>query len=208
MCDLQVLYREIRLITCECVICKCYTGKTAFQQQGQLPLERITPGPVFEKVGVDYAGPFDIKYGFLRKPTIVKVYLCLFVSLMVKAIHLELVSDLTTEAFIAALHRFICRRGLRMLIWSDHGTNFIGADSKLNDLFQFLKDKNSQTVISEFCTSQMIERDLSQCVLQILGDYGSPPSRAWNSFTLDHFECQADLWRIEHYNVSNWSLIK
>ena len=39
---------------------------------GQLPIERITPGSVFEKVGVDYAGPFQIKYGFVRKPTIMK----------------------------------------------------------------------------------------------------------------------------------------
>ena len=24
---------------------------------GQLPIERVTPGPIFDKVGVDYAGP-------------------------------------------------------------------------------------------------------------------------------------------------------
>ena len=151
------LRRTVQLITRECVICKRYTCKKAFQQQGQLPQERITPGPVFEKVGVDYAGPFDIKYGFVRKPTIVKAYLCLFVWLTVKAVHLELVTILTTEAFIAALRRFICRRGLPTLIWSDHRTNFIEADCELKDLFQFLKDKNSQTIISELCTSKMIE---------------------------------------------------
>ena len=44
-----------------------------------------------------------------------------------------------------------------MLIWSDHGTNFIGAEHELKDLFQFLKDKNYQTIILEFCTSKMIE---------------------------------------------------
>ncbi len=63
---------------------------------------------VFEKVGLDYAGPFLVKYGFVRKPVIVKAYLCVFVSLTVKAIHLELVSDLTSEA---ALRRFVARRG-------------------------------------------------------------------------------------------------
>ena len=101
------LRRAVRLITRECVICKRYSGKATFQQQGQLPQERISPGPVFEKVGVDYAGPFNIKYGYVRKLTIVKAYICLFVSLTVKAVHLELVSDLTTEAFIATLRRFI-----------------------------------------------------------------------------------------------------
>ena len=70
---------------------------------GQLPIERLTPRPVFDNVGIDYAGPIYIKYGYICKPTIIKSYVCVFVSLSVKAVHLELVSDLTTEAFIAAL---------------------------------------------------------------------------------------------------------
>ena len=73
------------------------------QMLGQLPIERLTAGPVFNKVGVDYAGPLLIKYGHVRKPTIVKSYICVSVSLTVKAVHLELVSDLTTDAFIACL---------------------------------------------------------------------------------------------------------
>ena len=76
---------------------------------GQLPLERVTPGPVFEKVGVDYAGPYYIKYESIRKPTIIKAYVCAFVSLSVKAVHLEAVSDLMTDAFVATLRRFIAR---------------------------------------------------------------------------------------------------
>ena len=78
---------------------------------GQLPAERITPDSVFDRIGLDYAGPFLVKYGSVRKPTIVKSYICVFVSLSVKAVHLELVSDLTSEAFIAALRRFTARRG-------------------------------------------------------------------------------------------------
>ena len=70
---------------------------------------------------MDNAGPFQIKYGLVHKPTIVKAYIRIFVSLSVKAVHLELVSDLTAEAFIAALHRFIARCGHPLLIWSDHG---------------------------------------------------------------------------------------
>ena len=70
---------------------------------GQLPLERVTPGCVFEKVGVDYADLFLIKYGMVRKLTLVKAYACIFVSLAVKTVHLEVVSDLTSESFIATL---------------------------------------------------------------------------------------------------------
>ena len=70
---------------------------------GQLPAERITPDIVFSHVGVDYARPLLIKFGYVRKPTLKKTYVCVFVSLSTKAVHLELVSDLTTEAFIAHL---------------------------------------------------------------------------------------------------------
>ena len=65
------------------------------------------PGPIFDKVGVDYAGTV---LGYVRKPTIVKAYICIFVSLTVKAVHLELVTDLTSDAFLACLRRFIARR--------------------------------------------------------------------------------------------------
>lgn len=80
------------------------------QMLGQLPIECSTPDSVFERVGVDYAGSFYIKYGFVRKPTIVEAYACIFVSLSVKAVHLELVSDLTSEAFIACLRCFVASR--------------------------------------------------------------------------------------------------
>ena len=71
---------------------------------GQLPVERVTPDIVFNKVGVDYAGPLLLKVGSTRRPTIIKAYVAVFVSLSTKAVHLELVSDLTTDAFLACLH--------------------------------------------------------------------------------------------------------
>lgn len=64
----------------------------------------------------------------VRKPTVVKAYICVFTSLTVKAVHLEVVSDLTTEAFIATLQQFAACRGHPTLIWSDNGKNFVGAN--------------------------------------------------------------------------------
>lgn len=52
----------------------------------------------------------------------------------VKAVHLKLVSDLTTEAFLATFNRFVARRGLPSSVYSDCGTNFVGASKKLFDL--------------------------------------------------------------------------
>ena len=109
---------------------------------GQLSIERVTPGSVFDKVGVDYAGPVLIKRGHVRRPTLVKAYVCVFVSLTVKAVHLELVSNLTSEAFVACLRTFIARCG-RPLIWSDHGINFVGAAHEIKELLQFLREQET-----------------------------------------------------------------
>ena len=114
---------------------------------------------MFDTVGVDFAGPISVKSGPTRKPTVVKSYICVFVSLTVKAVHLESVSDLTTEAFLASLRRFIARRGKPSLIMSDHGTNFTGAARELKELAEFLSLQKTQGVISDFCLSQHIAWD-------------------------------------------------
>ncbi|XP_033314653.1 uncharacterized protein LOC117213415 [Bombus bifarius] len=57
----------------------------------------------------------------------------------IKAVHIELVSDLTSEAFIAALRRFIARRGFCVTIYSDNGTNFVGANNELRELRNLLQ---------------------------------------------------------------------
>ncbi len=146
----------IRSIARQCVTCRKYAARPKPQMLGQLPIERITPGSVFDKVGVDYAGPVLIKYGYTRKPVIVKAYICVFVSLTVKAVHIELVTDLTSQAFLAALKRFISRRGLPSLIWSDNGTNFVGAATEIKELHQFLEQQFVQDDIQCYLSEKKI----------------------------------------------------
>ena len=147
----------IRSVTRQCITCRKQMVKPHPQLLGQLPTECVTPGLVFEKVGVDYAGPVYTKSGSTRRPIVSKSYICVFVSLSIKAVHLELVSSLTSEAFIATLRRFIARRGHPTLIMSDHGRNFVGADHELQDLFHFLEDSITKGAISEFCSTQRIQ---------------------------------------------------
>ena len=116
--------KSVNSITCGCVACRRHAEKPKLQQVGQLPIECVTPDLVFENVGMYYAGPV----------------ICIFVSLTVKAAHLEL----TTDAFLSALRRFI--RGKPKLLCSDHGTNFVGAHKELID---FLKDQQTQKVVSQ-----------------------------------------------------------
>ena len=79
--------------------------------------------------------------------------ICVSVHLSVKAVHLELVSNLTTEAFIGALRRFIAHRGKPCLIWSDHGTNFV---RELKEFIAFFQNQKTQGTLSEFCAMQNI----------------------------------------------------
>ena len=145
-----------RAIIRNCVRCKKIMSKPNTQVLGQLPADRLKPGIVFENVGVDYAGPVLVKSGRIRKPTITKAYIAIFVSFSVKAVHIEPVSDLTTESFIATLRRFIARRGKPTIIWSDHGTNFVGAARELKELYEFLKDNDHQEAITNYCSLQNI----------------------------------------------------
>ena len=149
-----VLHKAVRSITHQCVNCKRQSLRPQQQIIRRLPSERVTPAPVFKRFGVDYAGPFQIKYGHIRKPLVFKR---IFVCLAVKAVHLVVVSDLTTEAFIVALLHFIARCGEPTLIWSGHGTNFVGAKRELREKKHFFSNHSVQRVISEFCHDQNIE---------------------------------------------------
>ena len=150
-------HRAIRSLVRSCVTCRRQTPKTKPQVMGQLPPVRITPGIVLEHVGLDYAGPLYLKRGSVRKPTILKSYVCVFVSMSVKAVHLELVSDLSTDSFIACLRRFISRRGKPSSVWSDHGTNFVGANRILKELYAFLLSTKTNETICNFCSTRGID---------------------------------------------------
>ena len=122
---------------------------------GQFPFKRTSPDSMFERVSVNYAILHQVC--IVHKPTIVKAYACIFVSLSVKAVHLELVSDLTSKGFIACLRHFIAHRGKTSLIWSDHGTNFVGANRELKEFVEFLGHQRTQGIIAKFCSTQKIE---------------------------------------------------
>lgn len=145
----------VRKITRGCVRCFRVKPKRTTQYMGSLPEIRVVPAAPFEISGVDYAGPFLIKQGS-RKPTLVKAYIAVFVCMVTKSIHLELVSDMTSAAFIAALQRFVSRRGLIRELHSDNGSNFRGARTELHDLFILFRDYAAVHDIEAFCQTKEI----------------------------------------------------
>ncbi len=124
----------LKSVSPKCVICQKAYLKTTNQQMGMLPLDRTRPSPPFKRVKLGFAGPFTIRRGNPRKPTKVKAYACIFVCLVTRAIHLELCSDLSSEAFMATFQRFCARRGTPSHVFSDNGSNFLGAHNQLCEL--------------------------------------------------------------------------
>ncbi|XP_055610355.1 uncharacterized protein LOC129757230 [Uranotaenia lowii] len=129
--------------------------KSMEQFMGELPVARVTISPPFSRTGVDYFGPVYIRPGPRR--VAVKAYVSLFICLVTKAIHLELVSDLSTEKFLQALRRFIGRRAIPSDIYSDNGTNFVGARNQLQELFTNLRSKTHNQQVSKECSERGIQ---------------------------------------------------
>ncbi|XP_045534559.1 uncharacterized protein LOC123721125 [Papilio machaon] len=117
----------------KCLICAKLRAKTRSQLMGDLPSQRVTPSRPFLNSGVDFAGPFNILMSKGKGIRTSKAYIAIFICLSTKAIHLELVSDLTSEAFIAAFKRFVSRRGHCAQMWSDQGRTFIAANRELKE---------------------------------------------------------------------------
>lgn len=144
--------RNIRNVLSKCVRCKRFSVKACATPPIHLPLDRVRDSKVFEVVGIDLCGPL-----FLKQKA--KVWIVLFTCAVYRAIHLELVTNLSTEGFIQSLRRFIARRGRPTTIYTDNGTNFRGTNN-------ILKNLNWQKI------------ETSECLLPIKWKF-IPPTAAW-----------------------------
>ncbi|XP_036346348.1 uncharacterized protein LOC118755629 isoform X1 [Rhagoletis pomonella] len=119
-----------------CKVCVIYRKKAREQLMAALPPERTEVSRPFTNTGVDFTGPFEIRSFTGRACRITKGYVCVFVCFATKAIHLEATSDLSTATFLAAFARFVSRRGCPQNMYSDNGTNFVGANKALQQDFK------------------------------------------------------------------------
>ena len=71
----------------------------------------------FGVIGKDYAGPIYYK---TKKKSQLKAYILLFSCSVTRAVHIELVSNLTTTEFIKSFIRVISRRGKPKIVYSDN----------------------------------------------------------------------------------------
>ncbi|XP_050339953.1 uncharacterized protein LOC126766136 [Bactrocera neohumeralis] len=133
-------------IISKCVRCFRLRPKICEQIMGNLPEDRVRQSRAFLITGVDYCGPFYYRSEIRSRPS-TKCYISLFICFTTKAVHMEVVKDLSTESFLAALRRFYCTRGKPKVIWSDNATNFVGARNEMAELQQqFLKQQHVEAV--------------------------------------------------------------
>ncbi|GFT37322.1 integrase catalytic domain-containing protein [Trichonephila clavipes] len=144
--------KAIKIVLYNCITCKCFKVKSMSSEPTPLPPDRVTDCAPFEIVGIDFAGPLFLKDGR-------KVWITLFTCAVYRAIHLELVNSLTSDAFLLALRCFIARRGRPRTIYCDNRTNFRGAFNDLSKL-------NWSKIVEETRTPKILWKFI-------------PPTAAW-----------------------------
>lgn len=148
--------QTIRQVQHECLICFRAKPLHATQIMANLPEARVKMSPAFERVAVDYAGHFNLRPSLTARSTVVKCYIALFKCMATGAIHLEVVTSLSTAGFFAAFDRFISRRGLPVEIFSDNGTQFVGANNEFTKILneiekeigEFLREKRIKWIFT------------------------------------------------------------
>lgn len=137
--------RAINHTVSKCFRCARVNPTSLTPMMSDLPPARVSQVKPFSHTGIDFAGPFTITMGKYRGAKSMKAYICVFVCFATKAMHLELVSDLSSEACLAAMRRFVARRGRCSHIYSDCGTNFVGVN---RTLVSFCKDAAKDSAIA------------------------------------------------------------
>ncbi|RWR99198.1 uncharacterized protein B4U79_12713, partial [Dinothrombium tinctorium] len=134
--------QKVKSILRKCVVCRRLHSLNFNSRWAPLPSDRTSLRKPFEAVGVDFAGPLYIKGND-------KTYIALFTCSVTRAVHLELVSSMNSEAFMLCLKRFISRRGIPNCIYSDNGKTFKRVNSELQILKKCVKEEKFQNFLRE-----------------------------------------------------------
>nr|XP_043906906.1 uncharacterized protein LOC122785246 [Solea senegalensis] len=141
--------KSVATLIHRCVRCRKLRRPAEEQQMSELPRERIEVSAPFTFCGMDCFGPFVIKRG--RKEC--KRYGLIFTCLSSRAVHIEMLEDMSTDAFVNALRCFISLRGAVCQLHCDQGSNFVGARNELREALKqcdikvleaFLADKQCE----------------------------------------------------------------
>uniref|UniRef100_A0A182XQ47 Integrase catalytic domain-containing protein n=1 Tax=Anopheles quadriannulatus TaxID=34691 RepID=A0A182XQ47_ANOQN len=143
------LLRTYRQLRKACPTCRNREATPNPPMMSHLPDPRLALGQrPFTYTGVDYFGPLLVAVG--RR--VEKRWGVIFTCLTVRAVHLEVAHTLSTGSCIAAVRRFIARRGVPREIISDCGTNFVGTARELRDA---IAGVDHEALMTEFCSPEL-----------------------------------------------------
>ncbi|XP_073249615.1 uncharacterized protein [Porites lutea] len=124
----------VRNVLLNCRRCRRHQGGPyKMPKMAPYPPSRIEESSPFTYTGLDYLGPLYVKVNGVTQ----KVWVCLFTCLAVRAVHLEVIHDLSAQQFVLCLRRFIARRGKPKEIISDNASQFKLAKSTVEEAWQF-----------------------------------------------------------------------
>ncbi|XP_054091903.1 uncharacterized protein LOC105220591 [Zeugodacus cucurbitae] len=136
----------LRNVIASCAVCRLNKATPSAPWMGPLPSDKLTPHVrPFSYTGLDYFGPVTIT---VRRST-EKRWVALFTCLTVRAVHLELAHDLSTDSCIIAIRNFVNRRGVPIRIRSDNGKNFVGADREAKRFTEVFNCHRLQSELSQ-----------------------------------------------------------
>ena len=118
----------------DCQLCKLREPVLLDQKTGLLPEDRLKPGPAFSKVMVDLFGPYKVR-GEVQKRISGKAYGIIFTDLVMRAVHIEVSFGYDTDSFLLALSRFTGIRGWPDALYSDCGSQLVGAEKELRNVW-------------------------------------------------------------------------
>jgi len=124
-----------------CVTCRKVQGRPfRMPETPPLPKCRLEEAPPFTVCGVDFTGA--LVYRNNNNYTMNKAYICLFTCAVTRAVHLEVVTDMTSRTFIQAFRRFAARRSLPSVMVSDNGSTFLAASEEIKNICDYLSHRH------------------------------------------------------------------
>ena len=124
--------QRVKTVLRKCVMCRKVTGKPySAPDPPPLPATRVSDEPPFSVTGVDFSGALHVKEKTGKEH---KVYICLFTCASTRAVHIEIVPDLTEESFMLAFRRFVSRRSLPKRMISDNASTYQAAADQIRRL--------------------------------------------------------------------------
>ena len=137
--------RVARKVVDSCLHCRKCRARLCTQEMSSLPPVCTSPAAPFEYTTLDLFGPYAVRDS-VRRRVKKKVWGVVFSCMASRAVHADLVEDLSTEGFLKTYQRFTALRGHPRRLWSDQGTNFVGAKPVLEDLYRFLASIDKEGV--------------------------------------------------------------